>query len=541
MNAKEKGRALVGGARSRKQVESLSGGGRLDLTYRKISSLNLYDKSLELSLFTGAILEKCHFERVSFDRCDFAGTKFADCTFIDCSFVPVEVRSCFFSRCTFRSCDLRGSQWTSTVTNATTFDGCDFREATIRESVFSNSKLLKCNFIRNSITLDRFNGCSFREIDFGDCTALFLFFDRCKFERCRFSTECIGYTFGLSLEDIESSELTYLSESQAKPTEGDLVDTLIANYLERNWFAGACALELNFRRLNPFISLRNFVSRIGPEAAKHKRVDWDELQFLILILQRLQSENRLPLLGIWPLYRFVNESYVTLQQEFPASRSFTSAPELALSRLEKLLDEMLQELAELSVDTLTPDVELEMVCHFKRRPRAPLDKLLPGKLFNIFGATRSNLTLVSSKKGSWIEVWQLSAGAFAAVQTSLVAVNGVLGQVVKFSKQLKTLSNLFSPAPNKAKRTPTRRKSKKIKPARRADLNEVLVQTLSDQKLVLSRRVPLLSDVYLARLDRTILVILSLPDQAIHDFEDYSEDVLQVIEVKRRNPRRRHS
>lgn len=539
MSAKEKGRALVGAPRQ--QVETLIDGGRLDLTYRKISNLTVAGKSLELSLFTGTILEKCHFERVNFDRCDFAGTKFVDCTFVDCSFIPVEVRSCFLSGCTFRSCDLRGSQWTSTLTNDTTFDSCDFREATIRETVFSNSKLLKCNFSRNSITLDRFNGCLFSEIDFGDCTALFLFFDKCEFDRCRFSTECVGYTFGLSLEAIQSSELTYLSQSQAKPTEGDLVDALIANYLERHWFAGACALELNFRRLSPFISLRNFVSRIGPEAAQHKRVDWDELQFLTLILQRLRTENRLPLLGIWPLYKLVNEFCATLQQEFPASGNFTSAPELVLGRLEKLLDEMLQELSELSVDTTIPNVQLEMECHFKYRPRTPVDRLLPGRLFTIYGAARSELTLLSSKEGSWIEVWQVSAGAFAAIQTSLVAVNGMIGQLIKFSKQLKTLSGLFSPTKAKTKQAPARRKSKKTKRARKDRLNEVLVQTLADQKIALSRRVPLLSDNYLAKLDRTIIIILSLPDHALHDFEDYSQDVLQTIEVKKRNPRRRHS
>lgn len=537
MNAGEKGsiRTFAGGANL--PVTSLTEGGRLDLTYRRIVDLSIIGKSVELSLFTGAILERCNFESVSFDRCDFAGTKFVNCTFDRCSFVPVEVRSCYFKTCEFRTCDLRSSQWTSNQIDDTLFEDCSLLEATIRETVFSNARMVACNLHRNSITLNRFERCSFKEIDFGDCTAMFIFFDHCAFTTCRFSTECIGYTYGISLADLQSSQLSYLGKPQDKPQEGDLADALLANYLERRWFVGACALELNFRRLSPVLSLRNLVSRLGPDAVKNKRVDWDELQFLTLILQRLYSERRLPLVGLWPLFRLAQDSYEILQDEFPASRSFASAPQLVLARLEKLVDETLDEIARITPPDARRDAWLELTIQFATRPAASLNKLLTRKIFSVYGVSQSEMVLVSAKSGSWAEVWQLTAGALATIQLSLVAVNGMMGQFVKFGKKTRQLSDLFRRKKTRPK-SGMGRKNRRRATQPRQQLPTSLAISLVNQKRVLAEKVPDLSDQSLARLDRIILIMMTLTDEELRRFEDYSEDQLEFVEVKTRHSKR---
>lgn len=537
MNADEKGQIRPLAQDQNLPAPSLTEGGRLDLTYRRISDLKISGKSLELSLFTGAILERCDFELVNFDRCDFAGTKFVNCTFANCSFVPVEIRSCYFKACKFRSCDLRSSQWASNQIDDTLFEDCDLREATIRETVFSKATLIACNLHRNSITLDRFDRCSFDRIDFGDCTALFLFFDNCSFIACRFSAECIGYTYGISLADLKSSDLTYLGQAQAKPEEGDLADALLANYIERRWYVGACALELNFRKLSPVISLRNLVSRLGPEVASSKRVDWDELQFLTLILQRLHSEMRLPLVGLWPLFRLVQDSYVTLQEEFPASRSFASAPQLVLARLEKLVDDAIDEIGQIAIPDGGRNARLELNWRFVVRPTVSLDKLLPRKILALYGVDQSEMVLLSAKPGSWVEVWQLTAAAFATIQISLVAVNGMMSQLVKLGRTTRQLSGLLHRTAQK--KSSVGRKGTKKAARRRNELSPTShVASLVDQKRLLAGKVPTISDQSLARLDRTILIMLALNEDALHKFEDYSQNQLQSVEVKARRSNR---
>lgn len=521
------------GRRSQLPVVSLTEGGRLDLTYRRLSEVDIADKSLELSLFTGAILEKCRFRNVNFDRCDFAGTKFIDCTFDRCSFIPVEVRSCFLKGCEFKSCDIRGSQWTSTQVENTTLDECDFREATIRETVFSSCIIRQCNFYRNSITLDRFSQCSFIQVDLGDCTALFLFFDRCIFSESRFSTECVGYTYGLSEKNLRSSELTYLGKPQPKPENNDLVGALLSNYRERRWFVGVCALELNFRRLSPSLSLRELVSKLEPEAAASKRVDWDELQFLSLILQRLRSEDRLPLVGLWPLFRFIKASYETLRREFPAASDFVSAPELVIARLEKLLDEMIDEIGQFAGVDTRHETWVHMQLRFRKRPHSTIAEVVPRQIMAIYGAKVTDFAIVTARRNSWIEWWQLTLAALAAAQVSLVAVNGIMSQVVKLSKQIRKLSPSVRSKRAVSKRR-TKRRTGHVKATHlQAQLTRSqLIASLGDRHSVLVRGATSISDHALDRLDQTIVILLALPDDELLKFEEYSASNLEMIHLR---------
>src|SRR6202012_45073 len=89
---------------------------RADFTYKLVENVNLSDRSLERSMWTGAVLRNCRFRNVSFARSDFAGAKFVDCEFIECDFEPDELRSCFLTRTNFVACKLVGlhcisSQW----------------------------------------------------------------------------------------------------------------------------------------------------------------------------------------------------------------------------------------------------------------------------------------------------------------------------------------------------------------------------------------------------------------------------------------------
>ena len=279
---------------------------RQDFTYKKLEGLRLSGTNFRQSLFIGAILKGCHFHSVRFDRCDFSGTKFIDCTFQKCSFVPDEIRSCVITKCVFDLCDFRGSQWTGIVTEHTKFTSCDFRESSIRESTFAFCHLSLCRLKRSSVTMDGFSHCWFSEVDFGDCTVLFLFFDECKFSSCRINAETIGFTYGLSPEDLDALEFIYLGRRQAKPRSATLIDDLIANYAARRWNVGACVLQLNFRRAMPLLSLRELAAAFEVTIDREIPLDWDETRFLIQVLERLHAEQRLPLAGLWAIVSTLN-------------------------------------------------------------------------------------------------------------------------------------------------------------------------------------------------------------------------------------------
>ena len=258
-----------------------------------IEGLQLKGGSFRQSLFIGSILKGCEFRSVRFDRCDFSGTKLVDCIFDKCSFAPDDFRSCVITNCIFRGCDFRGAQWTGITAEQTKFLTCDFREGSIHENAFNSCELTSCLLTRSSITINCFANCSFHRVNFGDCTALFLFFDTCNFSRCGMNAETVGFTYGLSAEDLGKLQLIHLGRRQAKPSSATSVDDFIATYISRKWSVGVCVLQLNFRRAMPLLALRDLVAVLALSIDREIPFDWDEIRFLVQILERLNREQRL--------------------------------------------------------------------------------------------------------------------------------------------------------------------------------------------------------------------------------------------------------
>jgi uncharacterized protein YjbI with pentapeptide repeats len=537
MPKKIKRRALTAAARSNLPIPTLHEGGRFDLTYRRIVGLTIEDKSLELSLFTGTILDACHFRNINFDRCDFAGTKFVNCTFDRCSLIPVEVRSCFLTNCEFTHCNLEGSQWSSTHVERSLFADCKFNSVTIRETVFTDTSFERCNFKMASITLDKFSVCRFDEIDLGDCTAVFLFFDHCEFKSSRFSIECVGYTYGLTLKNLSSSSLTYLGDPIPRQGNVDLAESLLESYLDRHWYVGACAIELNFDRMSPATSLRLLTKRLGPDIAHNKRLDWDELQFLTLVLQRICEEGRLPLVGIWPVFHMAESANSMVQHEFPGSRSFSSAPELVLQRLEQLLNSSIDQISEVIARSEHDSQSLRLELHLHKKPRHNLDELIPNSVRRIFGS-HGDMKLILAREGSWIEVWQLSASVFAAIQVTLVAVNGMMGQLVKIRKSSKELVKSFSRVPP-TKRASASKNTKTKKSVTSSSMASTAI-SLANQREAILQRVAKIAISDLQILDKLILVILNMPDDQLEAMRDYVGSNLETARVQS-SPRSRRT
>jgi hypothetical protein len=67
------------------------------------------------------------------------------------------------------------------------------------------------------LTLSDFRESRFQDVNLGDCTALFLFFENCRFDRCYINAESIGFSYGLSSENLNSLQLIYLGRKQRNP------------------------------------------------------------------------------------------------------------------------------------------------------------------------------------------------------------------------------------------------------------------------------------------------------------------------------------
>jgi hypothetical protein len=219
-------------------------------------------------------------------------------------------------------------------------------ESSVREATFSSCSFSNCDLSRASITLNRFSACGFSATDFANCTALFIFFDDCSFQSCRINAESLGFTYGLSRDDLGSIELIHLGEKQEKP-DGELIEALVSTYATRHWYIGAAALALNFQLEAPVIVIFRLSKQLSSYIAEAARTDWDELQFFTRVLSRLFDEERLPFAALWSFSRLVDLARRRMNSEFPFAEGFAPAPELVLSQLQQMLEKCFDIFAEL--------------------------------------------------------------------------------------------------------------------------------------------------------------------------------------------------
>lgn len=501
---------------------------RQDFTYKKLTDLDLRDTKFRQSLFIGAIFQRCQFTSVSFDRCDFSGVKFVDCVFERCTFVPDEIRSCTLNRCTFRDCSFRGSQWLRIQTERTEFTRCNFREASIRECEFYSCIFSDCRLKRSSLTLSDFLETRFRVVNLGDCTALFLFFFKCDFEDCHINAESIGFSYGLTAQNLDSLKLIYLGRKQRKPAGTDIISSLISSYWGRRWYVGACVLELNFDQSMPIISIRRVANSLDTTARGGVISDWDELRFFVRVLRQLHIEQRLPLLGLWLLVTALHRIAELSKRQMHLD-SVAPGAEAVLLDADKLLLTILDEIAPaLSFAGSSAEVQLNLTLCL--RPQTPLSELIPRKAYEPFG--RKDIVFIEGQYGSWFETWQMGLGALAATHISLIAINGVMAQFVKTIGHAKHIKNEIAPKKPKAL---TGRKASSLKAARQAAaqgqiLLPILVQTDLDSSRMRSES---LSTESLKRLDVTLTELNKLKERELEDFKDYSSKRVENVHVRK--------
>ncbi|HEX4693569.1 pentapeptide repeat-containing protein [Sphingomonas sp.] len=409
---------------------------RGDFTYKLIQDADIANVALEHSLWTGAVLRNCKFTNVSFARSDFAGTRFVDCKFIRCNFEPDEFRSCFMTRVCFEGCALSGINCVGTEFDTCTFEGCDMRRTAVRECQFRKCQFDDISFAGSSTTLNRYDQSQFNRVTFGDATILFLIFRECRFQNCAINAETLGYTFGLTLADLGDFDLIYLGEEQERPEDVDLLSVLVDTYRARRWALGVCLLELNFHLAAPYLALRTFAHHLARDVAAEPRLEWDELLFVCFVLEDLAARDELPFLAAWEINAAVAAAMQAVEQSRHGFGGLVPSAGNIAWRLGRLSQNRLADvLADISY---SPDETATLTLTMTERPTIGLPEAIPAELFSNAGGARSEMRLVRASEGSWVEVWQISAGALVSLKLGLALVDSTWEQATKLWTRTKS-------------------------------------------------------------------------------------------------------
>jgi uncharacterized protein YjbI with pentapeptide repeats len=401
---------------------------RSDLTYRLYAKVETSSADLSRSLLIGTSFQQCTFSNVRFDNCDIEGTRFTDCTFVSCTFIDADLRSCMFAHCDFDACNFDQALLLDITVQGGGFSRTSFDRASIHESTFEQSALRECSIKHASALQNTFDRTDFEGIRIADCTFLYALMLGCRFERVQLNAEAVGTIFGISKADLVSITLIYLGDTQHSPAE-DIVTALKASYFDRKWYFLGAMLEVNYGPENRLLALCNALDSLCAVAAGGIGVKRDEFRFLARVAEELARQDVLPMSF---LVHAAEETGRLLDKPNLTSNVLATIVELH-NRLYLLVQQSVDLYSEAVNRLLPTEDETAMVritAVYRERPAIDSAEVvrLAGQLMS---AEAPHATLISARRGSWIEVVRTTAAGATAFYAIIVATNGILTQMIR--------------------------------------------------------------------------------------------------------------
>jgi uncharacterized protein YjbI with pentapeptide repeats len=421
---------------------------RSDLTYRRIENVKVSEADMYMSLLTGSLIRDCVFSKVLLTRSDLDGIRAEKTAFVDCDFTSTDLRSCVFVGCSFESCIFDGSF----------IDDCWFQECELTNCIFRSSTLSHCDFrgstfragqiTRASFLTSNLHNCSIANVNLGDCTINYIILRSCELVDVNISAEYIGGIFGITREQLDQFNMSYMGEQQPIPEDTDLVKSIYEQYWQRKWYLGQLVLNLNFNLVSTLAAFDEYMSQSYKRFAELGFIKGEELEFVGNILEELASLNRLPLLTAFNVLDWCSSLEAAVKQrdeEFPKSSSvlFRAFVSRVVLLSNSLMDKLDQAMPEIGLEE--GDRPLCVEVRFDLKPEFSLPDMLNSINRSSALAVAQPSRLIEARNGSYIEIVLTTLFSIIALQTFLYLINGCVIQLTELKQRIKTLARKRAP------------------------------------------------------------------------------------------------
>lgn len=421
---------------------------RSDLTYRKMTGVEVSGADIYQSLLTGSLIRDCVFTRVVFSRSDLDGVRAERTVFVECDFSHCDIRSSIFSRCEFKSCI-----FDSALVDDTEFAECVLIDCSLRSTLttrcrFRRSSLDACVMSPGSFLHNKLYGSSIANMVLGDCTLLYVVLRDCSLTHVSINAESVGAIFGLTREQLSQADMVYLGEKQLVPPDADVIGLVYEEYRKRQWHIGQLVLAINFELASTLGAFDDYLAASFRRFAELGFAKGDELEFLGDLLQELATLERLPLLSALNVLEWCTNLEGTLRRnahEMPDSSldSLHTLASRASHLTNTLLDRLEQSLG--GVEFGEPDRPMCVKAVFAEEPAQPLHELLAA----VGGASKLRVTdqtrFIRAEAGSYVEVVYTTLFTLLAFKVFLFLVNGCIIQITEMRYRLQVLARKSPP------------------------------------------------------------------------------------------------
>lgn len=169
----------------------------------------------ESSLFSGTIIEKNQWENVNLANSDVEATRILDTTIKNSSFACTDMHSLLVVHTDFSGVSFVDANITDCTFSDCRFTNCNFDGAALKDSQFQNCTLKETSFSGGSYTMNQFEHCALENLCFKN-VFYYTHFSACEFDSVTMEAYLLGYTYGLTLENLESLQYLFMGQPYKK-------------------------------------------------------------------------------------------------------------------------------------------------------------------------------------------------------------------------------------------------------------------------------------------------------------------------------------
>lgn len=281
-----------------------------NFSFQKLFNEKHFNESAKSALFNGTIIEKNNWNNVNLTNSDIETTRILKTDIQNCYFDNTDIHSIWVIDTNFQNTSFRGANIVDCTFINCTFIDCDLRDVTLNDCTFRQCELRNTNLLGGSFTMNVFTSCLLEKMCFKN-VFYYTHFDQCEFNDVIFEAYLLGYSYGLTMDNMSSFQYLFMGEKSAD-NYIDICRNIKMIYQERGLIINEGILYL----LDPTLPATQAIVKCFECLKKYIEKDLltkkEQLQFLKRIVENMYNNHIIaPIAMVQLLYIIDQILYLT--------------------------------------------------------------------------------------------------------------------------------------------------------------------------------------------------------------------------------------
>ncbi|EGW50022.1 hypothetical protein HMPREF1022_02965 [Desulfovibrio sp. 6_1_46AFAA] len=381
-----------------------------NLSYETIKNCVLEDKNINRSLFNGSTIDNCIFKNCKMQSVDIEGAIISKTKFISCDLASSEIQTIIISDSVFYDISFVSADIETSTFRNCKFINCKFDESKIKQNIFISCIFF--NFNTNSISgiLNKFNNVIFYKSLF---IKYFYYnsFICCSFKNTTFEAYLLGYSFGITKENINSIDLLFMEAKVYDNDKINILRPLSEIYEKRGMYLNIGILAFNYGNISNDECVLGCIVYIKKYIENCLLIKADMIKFFREILFFLYESKKIVPLTILQSVNMLDsiiDAYQNQSSESTKKDLIGIRNELYIEHI-RFMDEIAQKQIH-----ITNSAQIEIT--YKLKPSIDICSI-------INSVAQKKLKLIKTSYGSFIELISISQETLLLIQTFFSLLN----------------------------------------------------------------------------------------------------------------------